>query len=84
MSPHVLYGNGPFADGKKTLPQYCCVGRVLECAHWAAAQQCLKQIRHNIVDCVLCAKSYSKLRVFKKLGYLSSFPQYVKVAHFVS
>jgi hypothetical protein len=37
-----------------------------------------------IVDCILCAKGYSKLRVFKKPGDLSYFfPQYAKVAHLV-
>jgi hypothetical protein len=30
VTAHTLYINGPFADTKKTLPQYCCVVRVLE------------------------------------------------------
>jgi hypothetical protein len=44
VTAHALYNNDSFADTKKTLPQHCCVARVL-----AAAQQCLEQIRHNIL-----------------------------------
>jgi hypothetical protein len=32
---------------------------------------CMCVMFQCIIDCVLCARSYSKLRVFKKLGYLS-------------
>jgi hypothetical protein len=31
--------------------QCCCMVQALERAHWAAAQQCLEQIRHNTVAC---------------------------------
>jgi hypothetical protein len=46
---HALHSNSPCADMKETLPQCCCVVHALERAHWAAAQQCLEQIRHNSI-----------------------------------
>jgi hypothetical protein len=50
VNAHAFYSNGPLADTKKTLPEYCCVTRLLERADWAASQQCLEQIRHNIKE----------------------------------
>jgi hypothetical protein len=47
---HALYSNGPYADTKETLPQYCSMAHALERAPQAAAQQCLEQIRHNILQ----------------------------------
>jgi hypothetical protein len=46
---HALYSNGPCAETKDTLPQYCCVAHALERAHRAIAQQGLEQVRHNIM-----------------------------------
>jgi hypothetical protein len=50
VTVYSLYNNGPFADMKKTLLQYCCMARVLVHAHQAAAQQCLVQIHHNMPE----------------------------------
>jgi hypothetical protein len=47
MSPRMRCIN-QFSGTNKTLPQFCCMARVLERAHPATVQQCLEQIRHNI------------------------------------
>jgi hypothetical protein len=49
ITAHALYSNGPSADTKKTLPQYCCVVHVLECVYRAIAWQCFEQICYNTV-----------------------------------
>jgi hypothetical protein len=37
VTAYALYSNGPCADTKETLPQYCCVARVLVRVYWAFA-----------------------------------------------